>query len=80
MSVADNRYFSGHIEFWSINNLNITEITQIWLSYASSSEAQLTVVEPALVCIMTHDHVKDLDASELGPLRALYELFDELID
>ena len=37
----------------------------IWLS----SAARLPVDEPALALIMTHDHAKDLCASELGQLR-----------
>ena len=35
----------------------------------SPSAARLPFDEPALASIMTHDHVKDLCASELGPLR-----------
>ena len=35
----------------------------------SPSAARLPVDEPALASIMTHDHTKDLCASELGSLR-----------
>ena len=41
----------------------------IWISHPSSSATRLPVDEPALASIMTHDHAKDLCASELGPLR-----------
>ena len=41
---------------------------QIWISHPSSSVVRLPVDEPALASIMTHDHAKDLCASELGPL------------
>ena len=37
--------------------------------FPSPSAARLPVDEPALASIMTHDHAKDLCASELGPLR-----------
>ena len=40
-----------------------------WLFHPSPSAARLPVDEPALASIMTHDHAKDLCASELGPLR-----------
>ena len=36
------------------------------------SAAQLSVDEPALASIMTHDHAKDLCASELGLLKTWY--------
>ena len=49
------------------NYSNLTYLT--WLSHPSPSEAWLPVDEPALASIMTHDHAKDLCASELGPLR-----------
>ena len=39
------------------------------LVHPSPSAAQLPVDEPALSSIMTHNHEKDLCASELGPLR-----------
>ena len=35
----------------------------------SSSVAQLPVDEPPLAWTMTHDHAKDLCASEISPLR-----------
>ena len=41
----------------------------IWLPNPSSSAARLPADEPALASIMTHDHAKDLCASERGPLR-----------
>ena len=40
----------------------------IWLSHPSASAARLPVDEAALASIMTHDHAKDVCASELGPL------------
>ena len=63
-----------------ISTINLTYLT--WLFHPSPSAARLPVVEPALASIMTHDHAKDLCASELGPLRisALYWLIDWLID
>ena len=51
----------------SENYLNLTYL--IWLSHPSSSVDRLPIDEPALASIMTHDHAKDLGASELGPLR-----------
>ena len=47
--------------------LNLTYLT--WLFHLSPSAARLPVDEPALASIMTHDHAKDVCASELGPLR-----------
>ena len=38
------------------------------LSHPSPLAARLPVGEPALALILTHDHAKDLCASELGPL------------
>ena len=40
-----------------------------WLFHPSRSAARLPVDEPVLATTMTHDHAKDLCASELGPLR-----------
>ena len=48
-------------------HINLTYST--WLSYPSSSAAQLSGDEPALASIMTHDHAEDLCASELDTLR-----------
>ena len=54
--------------------LNLTYL--IWLSHLSSSAARLHVHEPALVSIMTHDHAKDLCASELSPLKRYKSFID----
>ena len=53
--------------YHSGNYLNLTYL--IWLSHPSFSVVWLPVDEPVLASIMTHDHAKDLGASELGPLR-----------
>ena len=53
--------------YHSGNYLNLTYL--IWLSHPSSSVVRLPVDEPASASTMTHDHAKDLCASELGPLR-----------
>ena len=42
---------------------------RIWFSHPSSSVVRLPVDEPALASTTTHDHAKDLCASELGLLR-----------
>ena len=41
--------------------------------------ARHPVDKPALALIMTHNHAKDLDASELGPLR-IYRRYGSFID
>ena len=41
----------------------------IWLSHPSFLVVRLPVDEPALASTTTHDHAKNLCASELGPLR-----------
>ena len=48
------------------NYLNLTYLP--WLSHPTPSVARIPVDEPVLASIMTHDHAKDLSASELGPL------------
>ena len=53
----------------------------IWFSHPSSLVAWLPVHEPALAWIMTHDHAKDMRASELGPLSIwALQKFSCLID
>ena len=50
-------------------NSNIFVVPRIKTFHPSPSAARLPVDEPALASIMTHDHAKDLCASELGSLR-----------
>ena len=55
---------------WKITGLYPTYLTYLtWLFHPSPSAARHPVDEPALASIMTHDHAKDLSASELGPMR-----------
>ena len=42
---------------------------QSFLKFEIITNVVVPVDEPALASIMTHDHAKDLCASELGPLR-----------
>ena len=49
--------------------LTFRKLLKSHLFHPSHSAARLLVDEPALASIMTHDHAKDLCASELGPLR-----------
>ena len=49
--------------------LTFRKLLTYWLFHPSPSASRLPVDEPALASIMTHDHAKDLCASELGSLR-----------
>ena len=49
------------------NYLNLTYL--MWVFHHSSSAVRLPADEPTLASIMTHDHAKDLCASDRGPLR-----------
>ena len=53
---------------------------RIWLSHPSSSVVRLPVDEPALASTTTHDHAKDLCASELGSTEDIGAIEVLLID
>ena len=64
--VTQKRHWQKNLPV-GFNGLNLTYMT--WLFHPSPSTARLPVDEPALASIMTHDHAKDLCASEHGPLK-----------
>ena len=67
MSLLNYAYSILNIKFVTFQKyLNL--IYLIWRCHTSFSVARLIGDEPALAWIMTHDHAKDLCASELGPL------------
>ena len=72
-------HIGPHLSFKGMSNVPILHLCVVWNLHKShlfdlsfppiDPRYWLPIDEPAFVSIMTHDHAKDVCASELGPMR-----------